>query len=226
MLNYNSGTAALTDILQAPGVQQGAYPGTGGPAAATPGAQAPGTPGPPSTLSAPDNPDLQYALDKMKGRFEGDGGAGMAIDLAGGKLREASEGERNAAAGRRARMGTSGSGIEGYDDRKISDKYQSNLAGAASDIALQREKEKDQIIRDVANTGASKAAISGAERDRQLALYNSQEANRRAQESAGLGQTQAILDMLSRLDVSKLGGSLGTASALGGPPPKGALAVR
>lgn len=152
-----------------------------------------------SVNTAQTNPDIQYAINQMRARYEGDGSTARQIEVAGGKLREFSEGERRAAAARRTARGVSGTGVDDYDNRRITGDFQSRLAGVASDVALGREREKDSILSSIAGAGRSQADLAGADRDRALAQWNTVEANRRAEDEARLAQSLAVINMLARV---------------------------
>lgn len=166
------------------------------PAAAAQAAPA-GAPGGGSTNTAQSNPDLAYAIGEMKKRYEGDMGTGRAIDVAAGKLRQYSEGQRRQAAAGRTARGVSGTGIDNFDERRVSDDFQRKLAGAATDITQQRESARDATLGTIANVGATQAGISAADRAQALNQWNSVQANARAQDDARLNQTLAIAKLLT-----------------------------
>lgn len=153
----------------------------------------------PSTNTAEVNPDLQYAIGQMKQRYAGDGGTGAAIDVAGGKLREFTEGQRKQAQALRARRGVTGTGIDAHDERRISGDFLNNLAGVSTDIALGRERDKDGMLNSIASGGASASSAAGASQDRAVRIWEAEQANRRAEEQSRLAQTQTILDSIFRL---------------------------
>lgn len=175
----------------------GSGTGFGAAGAGAGAAGAGGAPGGAGTANvAQYQPDLQYAIANMKSRFEGDGGAGRAIDVAGGKLREFSEGERRAAAGRRSMRGVSGTGVDDYDERNIRDNFQNRLAGTATDITLGREAAKDSMLSNIAGAGASSAAIAQADRRGALEEWSAVSSNQRAAEAAQQAQLMNILHLL------------------------------
>jgi hypothetical protein len=180
--------AGIVQKVAGAGMGQGAKPAKPLPPALTGGTV---------TNTAQTNPDLQYVIDQSRKRFEGDGGAGTAIDLMTTRMRDAAEGERRAAMGRRASRGVIGSGVDDYDERGISDRLSRNMISGASDIALGREKEKDSILSNIAGVGATKAGIAGADRDRALQQWQTVEQNRMQQEQAQLSQLNAIINLLS-----------------------------
>lgn len=209
------GGAAATPTVPGVGtVQQSGYPGTsGGVSSGSPGAAgsfygavAPLTPNAGTTApfvnTAERNPDISYALDKMKSRFEGDGGAAQAIDLSAGKIRDWGEGERRAAQGRRSMRGVSGTGVDNIDDRRITGDVQSKIAGGAQDIALQREKEKDAILSNIAGTGVAMANVSGASQDRALEQWRAVQENQRAVEAARNAQLSTVMSLMSSIPTS------------------------
>lgn len=148
------------------------------------------------------NPDMRYAIDNMKQRFQGDAGAGHAIDLMTGKLRDAAEGERRVAQAGRVARGVSGTGVDDFDAGRIGDKLQRNIAGSATDIALGRERDKDSILSGIAGAGATAAGIAGSAQDRALAQWEAEQQQQMAQEQAQLSKISAILAMADRLNLS------------------------
>lgn len=152
----------------------------------------------PSTNTAQTNPDLAWSIQQMKDRYSGDGGAGRAIDLAAGKIREYGEGERRSAAASRTARGVSGTGVNDFDERRISNNVLGQISGASADIAQQREQAKDSMLSNISGVASTSASLAGADRDRALAQWNATEANRRAEEAARLQQTMAIVSLMSR----------------------------
>lgn len=152
----------------------------------------------PSTNTAQTNPDLAWSIQQMKDRYSGDGGAGRAIDLAAGKIREYGEGERRSAAASRTARGVSGTGVNDFDERRISNNVLGQISGASSDIAQQREQAKDAMLTNISGVASTSASLAGADRDRALAQWNATEANRRAEDAARLQQTMAIVSLMSR----------------------------
>lgn len=166
--------------------------GAGAPGAAGPaGAGAGGT-----TNLSQNNPDIAYASAAMKQRYEGDNGAGRAIDLAMGKIRDSAEGERRAAAGRRSARGVSGTGVDSYDERNIEGSTQRAQAGAASDIAFGSEQAKTGLLDKLVGAGTAQGNLGLGERSLALQQYNAQQQAEFERAQAARAQEQAILSML------------------------------
>jgi hypothetical protein len=154
---------------------------------------------PATTNQANYNPQMNDALSRILGRASGDAGAGTAIDLAGGKIREASIGaQREAAVGRQMRGGA-GTSANSYDQAKISDATQRAIAGASSDISNAAESRKDTLLGSAANVAGSMAQLAQGDRSLALQQWQQQEANRRADENARIAQQQAQLQALIQL---------------------------
>lgn len=170
------------------GAMGGAGAGGGGGTAAAPGT---------TVNTAQANPDLDYVTGKIKERIEGPGTANTAIDLAGQKIREAGQGQRRIAEANRAARGVSGTGINAYDEQRIGGAEQRAIAGAATDIALGREKEKDTLLGSLAGVGASKANLQQQSQQIANQQWANEQANQRAIDSANTARLQSYLSMLS-----------------------------
>jgi hypothetical protein len=155
---------------------------------------------PPPTVNQTNyNPQMNDALTRILGRASGDAGAGTAIDLAGGKIREASIGAQKEAAVGRQMRGASGTSANSYDQAKISDATQKAIAGSASDISSAAEARKDTLLGSAANVAGSMAQLAQGDRSLALQQWQEQEANRRADENARIAQQQAQLQALLQL---------------------------
>lgn len=151
------------------------------------------------TNVAQNNPDIGYALGEMRKRYEGDAGAGQAIDVATSKIRDATTGlAREAAAGRTAR-GVSGTGVDDFDTRRLFGNAQRAVAGTSADITMGRERDKDAILGGITSGGAQQAAVLAQEHDRNLRQWESAQQNARAEEDRRLAREMSILNMLSNL---------------------------
>lgn len=147
---------------------------------------------------AQNDPDLDYTIGELRKRYEGDGGAARAIDLAGGKIREASLGEGRALAVSQAARGVSGTGAGALQYGDLASRTLSKVAGAASDISLARERDKDSMLSQIAGAAATRSGTNLANRQLALNQWETVQANRRAQESAKLARQMALLEMLRR----------------------------
>lgn len=153
------------------------------------------SPGPNFNNTAQSNPDLEYAINGLKGQLSNDT-TGHAIDMAGGKLRDLAEGQKSAAAAGRTSRGVSGTGVDDYDNRRIDTGTQRAIAGTATDITLGREAQKDSIYGQIAGAGASQAGINQADRSLALQQWQTDQANQRAREQAQAAQQASILNMI------------------------------
>ena len=145
------------------------------------------------------DPQQQQILAQILARANGDAGAGRAIDIAGGKIREASIGAEKAAQAGRVQRGVSGSAIEGYDERKISDQTQRAIAGSAADIASAAEDKKNQLLSSAAGVAGNIANQNLQDRSLALQQWQQQEQNRIAQQQLQQQMQLAQMQMLSSL---------------------------
>lgn len=190
MTEYGKGSKEWLDAN--PGYAGGAYHHS-------PGADAPGTVGPPNfDNTAEDDPGYNQVLGEMWRRFRGDAGAGQAIDLAGGKIREAGIGAGKELGASLAARGVSGTGAETLGRTKLAGQVQGSIAGAASDIANQREREKDAELASIGGVVGGKAAENRANRELALRQWEGVRADQRAGESAQSAQQLAILQLLQQ----------------------------
>lgn len=149
-------------------------------------------------------PDLSYSIAKLKERAEGDLGAGRAIDVALGKLRELGIGEdrvTNAALATRGLEGTVGSptnpGAQGLALARNSADRERRAAGLATDIALGREAQRDDIYRSIGGMGGEQGRLGVANQGLALQQQAAQDANVLAQQRAAQAQQNALLSMLT-----------------------------
>lgn len=160
-----------------------------------PGAHQPGI-----VNTAAEDPNLKDYLDRIKKRLDDPEGGKRAIDIAGSAIRDLGEGEKSALQAGAARRGVlSSSSIPQIGEAAISQNVQSNVAKAASDIALGRERDKDAIL---SGAGGAFGAIGGAQRaDRGLALnqWQAGEQARQAQQQGQMQQWLGSLDLLTNL---------------------------
>lgn len=147
------------------------------------------------TNTAQRNPDLDYAINGLKERLGADT-TGRAIDVAGGRLRDLGEGQKSAAATSRSARGVSGTGVDAYDANRIDAGTQRAVAGAATDISLGREAQKDSILGQIAGVGASQAGINQADRNLAVQQWQTDQANQRAREAAAAARQASIMSML------------------------------
>jgi hypothetical protein len=157
-----------------------------------------GSSGPISNQSNND-PQQQAILAQILARANGDAGAGRAIDVAAGKIRESSIGASKEAEANRVRRGVSGSGIEGYDQKKISDATQRAIAGSASDIASAAEDKKSQLLASAAGVAGNLASQNLQDRSLALQQWQQQEQNRIAQQQMQTQMQMAQMQMLASL---------------------------
>ena len=153
----------------------------------------------PTTLvnSAPRGDDnINWLLNKVKTRADGPGVTDRAIDRAGSKIREFATGESERLKGRMARAGTMGTGVHEQGEAAISDNAQSNLAKAAADIEMGRERDIDQLLASTQGSFRAPAELSLAERGQNVSQYNTQsqiELQRQAQAQQQAMEQQRVL---------------------------------
>lgn len=175
------------------------------------------------TNTAQLDPRLDTHATQVQGRIDNPSqSTGRAIDLAVGRLRDLGEGQKRAGSSSFARRGMLGSGGQADFESGIDEDIRREGSGAAADIALQRERDDDAFL--LGSTGALAAPGEAARADRSLSqqqwemetsaqqrAYESQEANRQAQEAQAFAQQQAILALLQS----------GEATATAPPPSSG-----
>jgi hypothetical protein len=193
------GSRAGGGVLQPDGSYRDASGRVVGSATGSGGSSGSGAAGPSTTNQTNYNPQMNDALSRILGRAQGDAGAGTAIDLAGGKIREASIGAQKEAAVGRQMRGGAGTSANSYDQAKISDATQRAIAGSASDISNAAEARKDTLLGSAANVAGSMAQLAQGDRSLALQQWQQQEAGRRADEAARIAQQQAQLQALIQL---------------------------
>lgn len=162
------------------------------------GSSAPGTVAPPDfNNTAQNDPGYDDVLNAMWAREKGDAGAGQAIDLAGGKIREAGIGAGKELGASLAARGVSGTGADTLARTKLAGQVQGNIAGAAADIANQREREKDAELNAIGGVIGGRANANLANRQLGLQQWEGVRADQRAQEQQQSAQQLAILQLLA-----------------------------
>jgi hypothetical protein len=146
--------------------------------------------------TAENDPDMDYTLAELRKRYEGDGGAGRAIDLAGGKIREAALGEGKALAAGQSARGASGTGAGEIQFGNLAGRTLHRIAGAGADIAVQRERDKDALLGSIASAAATRSGTNLANRQMALQQWESLQADRRAEEAAKMARQMAALELL------------------------------
>lgn len=164
----------------------------------------PGTSGHPTPVefkgSAERNPDLDYVIGELRKRYEGDMGAGRAIDLAGGKIREAGIGARKGLEANLARRGVSGTGLSDNKYGQLARAEQRDIAGAAAGITSDAEGRREGVLGQIAGTGSALGSLQLGQLGLQANIWNTQQANARANEQAQLSRLMAILNMMNGMD--------------------------
>ncbi len=157
----------------------------------------------PTTNTANYDPQQKAILDRILARTSGDMGAGDAINVAGGKIREASIGAQKEAEAQRTARGVSGTGANDYDQRKISDATQKAIAGSATDISNKAEQDRNALLTGAA--GVASNIAQGANADRQLAIQQwqaqqqAQQQQQQMQQNLQLAQLQMLSSMAGSL---------------------------
>jgi hypothetical protein len=166
-----------------------------------PGLPPPGLPGGGSTSNKTNFPtQLTDAQSQMAQRAAGDMGAGRAIDVAGGKIREAAIGLSKESQARRAARGVAGTGADAWDAQRVNDQTARAIAGTAADITQGREQARDSLLASSGQLAGTMAGISQADRSLALQQWQTIEANRRADEEARLQKTLAQLQILNQVE--------------------------
>jgi hypothetical protein len=206
---YNSGMVPGYTPTGVTGIATGVATGSGGGGARS-SAAGTGTDGGAGaggyTNTAEYQPDIKYAIDALKARSEGDLGAGRAIDVAVGRVRDLGVGEDAATRGRLASAGALGStgydtalgetGAEGLALGRNADLRQRRAAGIATDIALGREAQRDDILRSIGGMGGEQGRLGVASQGLALQQQAAQDADALAQRQAAQAQMNALLSLI------------------------------
>lgn len=179
---------------------------------------APGAPGAPYTNTAQNQPDMRWAIDQLGARTEGDLGAGRAIEVAVGKLRELGIGEDAATRGNLAARGALGAmdydsaigatGAEGLALAANQTGREQRAAGVATDIALGREAQRDDLYRSILSGGEAAGRLGLGDRSLSLQQQAAADANARfaaemqqqnelSRQAAAQSQQNALLQLLT-----------------------------
>jgi hypothetical protein len=142
------------------------------------------------------NPDIDFAIKEMQQRYKGDMGAGRAIDLVGGKLREAQVGAGKNLAANLARRGVSGTGLSGNAYAGLEADTQRNISGSAANIAQDAESRRDQILNSIVGAGGAKDGVAAGQANLAFNTWNAQQENARANQAAQLQRTLALLNLV------------------------------
>jgi hypothetical protein len=143
-------------------------------------------------------PDMRWAVDEMKKRYAGDMGAGRAIDVAGGKIREAGIGVERARGGDVARRGVSGTGAEFNLRKGDADNVLNDISGAATGIASDAEGRRDGMLGSILGGGNAMGGLAQGDRALALRSWEANEQNQRAREQAALARQMALLGLLNQ----------------------------
>jgi hypothetical protein len=119
------------------------------------------------TNTAERDPRLDKHLDRLDRRLDDpEGETGRAIDLAGSKIRDATEGRRRVAGAYQARRGVLGStSVQGLAEAGFLDDEGRDIAGAAAGISLQRARDNDAFALGATGAYGDAARINQGERE-------------------------------------------------------------
>ena len=148
----------------------------------------PPPPGAPATFtnSAPNDPNLTYLMNRLRGRIDGDMGQNAATITMGQRIGEFAEGQRSAVRGNLSRRGMlSNSGSEGEQGSEIGVAAGAQFAQKASEIGQDAERRRDAMILGAGGIFAEPGRQNLAERSMGLNQWQ-------AQQQAAL-QQQALL---------------------------------
>jgi hypothetical protein len=183
-----AGAPGASAAAPLPGVGVGGAGGAGGAAGSV------------SNLSTVDPTLMKYVGSLQKRIDDPMGATGRAIDVATSKIRDAAEGQRKQLTANASSRGVlAGSSIPEMGEAAISDKVMRDVAGAATDITLGREKANDDFLLGAGAGMRAPGEEARANATLGLNQWEAQQADQRARDAQGLQAWMANMDMLTKV---------------------------